>query len=45
MIYMSNHHFGDEVNQARYTGLRIKAADMLEVKVSAFDEIAVSPLT
>ena len=43
MIYMSNHHFEDEVNQARYTGLRIKAADMLEVKVSAFDEIAVKP--
>ena len=43
MIYMSNHHFEDEVSQARYTGLRIKSADMLEVKVSAFDDIAVKP--
>lgn len=43
MIYMSNHHFEDEVSQARYTGLRIKSADVLEVKVSAFDEIAVKP--
>ena len=43
MIYMSNHHFEDEVNQARYTGLRIKSADVLEIKVSAFDDIAVKP--
>lgn len=43
MIYMSNHHFEDEVSQARYTGLRIKSADVLEVKVSAFDDIAVKP--
>ena len=43
MIYMSNHNFTEEVNQARYTGLKIKEADVLEIKVSAFDEIAVKP--
>lgn len=43
MIYMSNHNFEKEVNQARYTGLRIKEADVLDIKVSAFDEIAVKP--
>lgn len=43
MIYMSNHNFEQEVNQARYTGLRIKEADVLDIKVSAFDEIAVKP--
>ena len=43
MIYMSNHNFEQEVNQARYTGLKIKEADVLDIKVSAFDEIAVKP--
>ncbi|MNL03052.1 Polysaccharide biosynthesis/export protein [compost metagenome] len=43
MIYMSNHNFEQEVNQARYTGLRIKEADVLDIKVSAFDELAVKP--
>lgn len=43
MIYMSNHNFDQEVSQARYTGLKIKEADVLEIKVSAFDEIAVKP--
>lgn len=43
MIYMSNHNFDQEVNQARYTGLKIKEADVLDIKVSAFDEIAVKP--
>ncbi len=43
MIYMSNHNFEQDVNQARYTGLRIKEADVLDIKVSAFDEIAVKP--
>lgn len=40
---MSNHNFEQEVNQARYTGLRIKEADVLDIKVSAFDELAVKP--
>lgn len=40
---MSNHNFEQEVNQARYTGLKIKEADVLDIKVSAFDEIAVKP--
>lgn len=40
---MSNHNFDQEVNQARYTGLKIKEADVLDIKVSAFDEIAVKP--
>lgn len=43
MIYMSNHNFDQEVNQARYTGLKIKEADVLQIQVSAFDEIAVKP--
>lgn len=43
MIYMSNHNFDQEVSQARYTGLKIKEADVLEIRVSAFDEIAVKP--
>lgn len=43
MVYMSNHNFDQEVNQARYTGLKIKEADVLEIRVSAFDEIAVKP--
>lgn len=43
MIYMSNHNFEQEVGQARYTGLKIKEADVLDIKVSAFDEIAVKP--
>lgn len=43
MIYMSNHNFEQEVSQARYTGLKIKEADVLDIKVSAFDEIAVKP--
>ena len=40
---MSNNNFEQEVNQARYAGLKIKEADVLEIKVSAFDEIAVKP--
>ena len=43
MIYMSNHNFDQEVNQARYTGLRIKEADVLSISVSAFDELAIKP--
>lgn len=43
MVYMSNHNFEKESSQARYTGLRIKEGDVLEIVVSAFDEIAVKP--
>ena len=40
---MSNHNFEKEVSQAKYTGLRIKEADILDIKISAFDDIAVKP--
>jgi len=43
MIYMSNHNFEQETAQARYTGLKIKEGDVLEINVSAFDENAVKP--
>lgn len=43
MIYMSNHNFEQETTQARYTGLKIKEGDILEIVVSAFDENAVKP--
>lgn len=43
MIYMSNHNFEQETTQARYTGLKIKEGDVLEIVVSAFDESAVKP--
>ncbi len=43
MIYMSNHNFEQETSQARYTGLKIKEGDILEIVVSAFDENAVKP--
>lgn len=43
MIYMSNNNFENEVNKARYTGLKIKEGDVLQIQVSAFDEIAVKP--
>ena len=43
MIYMSNHNFQQEVNQARYTGLKIKQGDVLDIVVNAFDEVAVKP--
>lgn len=40
---MSNHNFEQEATQARYTGLKIKEGDVLEIVVSAFDENAVKP--
>lgn len=40
---MSNHNFEQEASQARYTGLKIKEGDVMEINVSAFDEIAVKP--
>ncbi len=42
-VYMSNHNFEKEVTQAKYSGLIIHEADVLEIKVSAFDDLAVKP--
>ena len=43
MIYMSNNNFQQEVSQARYDGLRIQEGDMLEIIVTALDDLAVKP--
>ncbi len=43
MVYMSNHNFEQEVSQARYQGLHIQDGDVLEIIVSALDDIAVRP--
>lgn len=43
MIYMSNNNFEQEVSQARYEGLRIQEGDMLEVIVTALDDLAIKP--
>lgn len=43
MVYMSNHNFEQETSQARYQGLKLQEADVLDINVSAFDEIAVKP--
>lgn len=43
MIYMSNNNFEQEVSQARYAGLKIQEGDVLEITVSAFDDLAVKP--
>ena len=43
MIYMSNNNFQQEVSQARYEGLRIQEGDMLEILVTALDDLAVKP--
>lgn len=43
MIYMSNNNFEQEVSRARYQGLRIQEGDVLEIVVSAFDDLAVKP--
>lgn len=40
---MTNNNFENEVNQAKYESLKIREADVLDIKVSAFDEIAVKP--
>ena len=39
MVYMGNNNFEQEVSQARYEGLHIQEGDVLEVIVSAFDEL------
>lgn len=43
MVYMSNNNFEEEVSQARYNGLHIQEGDVMEITVSAFDDIAVKP--
>ncbi len=43
MVYMGNNNFEQEISQARYQGLHIQEGDVLEVIVSAFDELAVKP--
>jgi polysaccharide export outer membrane protein len=43
MIYMSNNNFEQEVSQARYEGLHIQEGDMLEIIVTALDDLAVKP--
>ncbi len=43
MIYMSNNNFQQEVSQARYEGLHIQEGDMLEIIVTALDNLAVKP--
>ncbi len=43
MIYMSNNNFQQEVSQARYEGLHIQEGDVLEIIVTALDELAVKP--
>lgn len=43
MVYMSNDNFEQEVSQAKYNGLHIQEGDVLEITVSAFDDIAVKP--
>ncbi len=43
MIYMSNNNFEQEVSQAKYNGLQINQGDVLEIIVTALDDLAVKP--
>ena len=43
MVYLSNNNFEQEVSQARYQGLHVQEGDVIEIIVSAFDELAVKP--
>ena len=43
MVYLSNNNFENEISQARYQGLTIQEGDVMEIIVSAFDELAVKP--
>ena len=42
-VYMGNNNFEQEVSQARYEGLRIQEGDVLEVTVTALDDLAIKP--
>lgn len=43
LVYMSNNNFEEEVSQAKYNGLHIQEGDVLDIEISAFDDIAVKP--
>lgn len=43
MVYLQNDNFENEVSQAKYVGLHIQVGDILEINVSAFDNIAARP--
>jgi len=43
MVYMSNNNFEQEVSRAKYEGLHIQEGDVLEIIVSALDDLAVKP--
>lgn len=43
MVYMSNGSSDQDMSTARYTSLKIKDDDVLEITVSSFDEVAVKP--
>lgn len=43
MIYMSNNNFEQEISQAKYEGLHIQEGDVLEIIVTALDDLAVKP--
>ena len=43
MVYMSNDNFEQEVSQAKYDGLHIQEGDVMEIVVSALDDLAVKP--
>lgn len=43
MVYMSNDNFEQEISQARYEGLHIQEGDVLEIVVSALDDLAIKP--
>ena len=42
-VYMGNNNFEQEVSQARYDGLHIQEGDVLEVIITAMDDLAVKP--
>jgi polysaccharide export outer membrane protein len=43
MVYLSNGNFETEISQARYSELHIQEGDVLEITISALDELAVKP--
>ena len=43
MVYLSNSNFENEVSQARFQGLQIQEGDVLDILVSAFDDLASKP--
>lgn len=43
LVYMSNNNFEQEVSKAHYQGLRIQEGDVIEITVTALDDLAVKP--